>query len=56
MKMIKYGEMIVKIGEDIIYKLDIVAKNNIRKKEIWDYYKDFLCNITDYIMLEGAFD
>ncbi len=36
----KIGEIKVMIGEEIIYKLDICARNSIRKKEVWDYFKE----------------
>ena len=40
--------MIVKIDDNIICKLKILAKNNIRKKEVWDYYKNFLKNMSNW--------
>lgn len=48
--MIKYGKITVKIEEEIIYELDILAKNDVRKKEILDYYKDFLYNMNEYLV------
>lgn len=42
--------MTVKIDDDVIYELDILAKNDIRKKEIFDYYKDFLRNMSKWWM------
>ena len=38
----------VKIDENIIYELDIIAKNDIRKKEIKDYYIDFMKNMSNW--------
>ncbi|MCI9366064.1 MAG: hypothetical protein HFJ54_05900 [Clostridia bacterium] len=42
--------MIVKIDDDIIYELNIYAKNDIRKKEIIDYYKEFIYNMNKYLI------
>ncbi len=36
------GKLTVKIGNKIIKELNIIAKNEIRKKEIFDYIKEFL--------------
>lgn len=48
--MINCGELKIKIDKDTIYTLDILAKNNIRKKEILDYYKDFISNMNKYLV------
>ena len=47
--MIKFGKLTVRIGDKVIYEFDILAKNDVRKKEIIDYYKDFLCNMSYYL-------
>lgn len=50
--MIKYGKLTVKIDKEIIYELSIFAKNEIRKKEILDYYKDFFKNMKNYLTIK----
>ena len=47
----RVGKMCVLIGEDTIYKLDILAKNDIRKKGIWDYFEE-----VGYKFLENNFE
>jgi len=46
--MMLFGKITVKIEDNIIYELDIIAKNNIRKKEIKDYYMDFMKNMSNW--------
>lgn len=36
------------ISDNVICELKILAKNDIRKKEIWDYYMDFLKNMRKW--------
>lgn len=48
--MINYGQITVKIDKSIIYTFDIIAKNEIQKKKILDYYKDFLYNMNKYLI------
>lgn len=45
-----YGQVTVKIDNEIIYELDIFAKNDIPKKGIWDYYRDFLCSFNKFLL------
>ena len=40
--MIKYGKLTVKIDNKIIKELNIFVKNDIRKKEVSDYFKELL--------------
>ena len=47
--MIKFGNLTIQIGDKVLYELDIIAKNDIRKKEIADYYKEFLYNMSYYL-------
>ena len=42
----KVGELVVRIDDNVIFKLNIIAKNDVRKKEIFDYYNDFLKNMS----------
>ena len=51
--MINYGKMTVKIEDEVIEELDIIAKNDIPKKRIFDYYKDFIYNMN--AIIEGEF-
>lgn len=44
----KIGKLVVTIDDNVIYELDILAKNDIRKKEILDYFKDFLYNMSNW--------
>lgn len=43
--------MTVKIGENVIQELDIFAKNDVKKKKVLDYYKDFLTNMNNWMMM-----
>ena len=45
--MISCGEIEVKIGEDVIYNVDIIVKNEIRKKSTWDYLKQLFNEIIN---------
>lgn len=47
-----FGKITVREKEKIIYELNIRTKNEIKKKEITDYYIDFIINITKW-MEEG---
>lgn len=49
--MIKYGNLTLKIGDEIIIDLDISVKNDIRKKEIFDYFKQLIFSF-DMMFLE----
>ena len=41
-KKIKYGEIEISIEDEIIYKVDILAKEDVMKKGIFDYlFTDF---------------
>jgi len=42
----KVGKIYIKVGEETIYEIDILAKNEIRKKEIWDYLKELNNRLT----------
>lgn len=42
MKVKNFGKIKLKIGENTIYEIDILAKNNIRKKNIADYLTQLL--------------
>lgn len=44
----KIGKLTVRIDDNIIYELDILANNDVRKKMINDYYKDFLSNMCNW--------
>lgn len=40
MKEIMCGKITIQIGDYMIYEVDILAKNTIQKKGIFDYYKE----------------
>lgn len=50
----KYGKITIKIDDNIIYEISIKAKNDIQKKDIWDYYKELISNISDYILIDES--
>lgn len=58
MKEIRCGKITVLIGDEIIYEIDIFAKNSIRKKGIWDYFEEvghkFLENNLEIIIEKSA--
>ena len=45
MREIRCGVINVKIGEEVIRSLEIVARNNIPKKGIYDYFMELLQKI-----------
>lgn len=45
--MINFGTLEVKIDNEVINSLDIFAKNEIRKKEVFDYFKQLLSNLKN---------
>lgn len=46
MQMINSGKLEVKIDNELIKSLDIFAKNEIRRKEVFDYFKELLLNLN----------
>ena len=42
--------MTVKIGDNVIKELNIFAKSDVQKKQILDYYKDFIININNWMI------
>lgn len=50
--MIIFGKITIKIDDNIISEINIMARNEIQKKGIWDYYKDFISNISNYILID----
>ena len=50
-KNTEVGKLIVKIEDKIIYELKIYTKNSIPKKNVFDYYKDFIYNMPSYLSI-----
>lgn len=42
------GKLTVRIDDNVIYELKILAKNDIRKKKVFDYYKNFVTNMSNW--------
>ena len=42
MKEINFGKISIYIEEDLIYEINILAKNSIYKKDMWDYLKELI--------------
>ena len=42
------GKLTVKIEDEVIYELNIYTSNYIPKKNVFDYYKYFISNMTKY--------
>lgn len=42
MKEINFGKISIYVGENIIYEVDILSKNSIAKKDMWDYLKELI--------------
>lgn len=40
--MIIFGNLIVKVDEKSIFNLKIFAENDIRKKEVFDYFRELV--------------
>ena len=45
------GKLRVKIEDKIIYELGIYTKNDIPKKNVLDYYKEFIYNMSSYLSI-----
>ena len=50
-KNTEIGKIIVKIEDKIIYELKIYTRNSIPKKNVFDYYKDFIYNMPSYLSI-----
>lgn len=48
MKEKKYGEITIKLDDIVINKVDILAENSIRKKQIGDYFTSLLTSFLLY--------
>lgn len=38
--MISFGKIKISIADEVIYEVDILAKNNVRKKTVKDYIEE----------------
>lgn len=45
MRKIYYGRIYINIEENTIYDVQILAKNEIRKKNIWDYFRELFASL-----------
>ena len=50
-KNTEIGKLRVKIEDKIIYELGIYTKNDIPKKNVFDYYKEFIYNMYSYLSI-----
>ena len=50
-KNTEIGKLRVKIEDKIIYELGIYTKNDIPKKNVFDYYKEFIYNMSSYLSI-----
>lgn len=48
---IEVGKLRVKIEDKIIYELGIYISNDIPKKNVFDYYKEFIYNMSNYLSI-----